>query len=188
MSSAPVIETPRLILRPHRTADFTDSLAMWSDPAVTRYIGGRGLSAEEVWVRLLRYAGGWALLGYGFWVVQDRVTGAFMGEVGFHDLRRDTKPSFAGTPEMGWALAPQFHRMGFAREAVDAALRWSDTYIENDMIVCIVEPANVASIGIAEAAGFFQHVEVTYKQSAMQLFKRHRPQGPVSTRDAAYLP
>jgi RimJ/RimL family protein N-acetyltransferase len=160
---------------------------MWSDPIVTRYIGGQALSAEEVWVQLLRYAGGWALLGYGFWVVQDRATGAFMGEVGFHDLRRDTRPSFAGTPEMGWALSPQFHGMGSAREAVDAALRWCDTHIENDVTVCIIDPANVASIRIAQAVGFVQHVEVTYKQSTMRLFNRHRSQRSISTGDAASL-
>src|SRR4051794_21315219 len=51
--------------------------------------------------------------------------------------------------------------MGFAREAVDAALRWCDTHIENDMTVCIIDPANVASICIAQAVGFVQHVEVT---------------------------
>jgi RimJ/RimL family protein N-acetyltransferase len=154
---------------------------MWSDPAVTRYIGGQGFSAEEVWVRLLRYAGGWALLGYGFWVVQDRATDAFVGEVGFHDLRRETKPSFAGTPEMGWALSPLFHGMGYAREAVDAALRWRDTHIENNVTVCIIDPENAASIRIAQAAGFVQHVKVSYRQSTLQLFDRRRFQGSIST-------
>ena len=37
---------------------------------------------EEAWARLLRYAGHWALLGYGFWLVEDRTTGSFVGEVG----------------------------------------------------------------------------------------------------------
>jgi hypothetical protein len=36
----PVIETERLRLRPHQTKDFADCVAMWSDPAITRYTIG----------------------------------------------------------------------------------------------------------------------------------------------------
>lgn len=56
----PVITTERLTLRPHLLADFEDSLAMWADPAVVRYVGGEPSSPEEAWSRLLRYAGLWA--------------------------------------------------------------------------------------------------------------------------------
>ena len=64
----PVIETARLKLRGHRLDDFTPCAAMWADPVVTRHIGGRPLSEEESWTRLLRYVGHWALLGFGYWV------------------------------------------------------------------------------------------------------------------------
>ena len=53
----PVIDTTRLRLRGHRPADFADSLALWGDPIVTRFIGGKPLSEEDVWARLLRYVG-----------------------------------------------------------------------------------------------------------------------------------
>jgi RimJ/RimL family protein N-acetyltransferase len=67
MTQSESIETARLILRVHRTEDFEDMYAMWSDPAVTRYIGGKTFSREDVWGGLLRYAGTWTLFGYGFW-------------------------------------------------------------------------------------------------------------------------
>ena len=44
----PVLETERLRLRGHRPDDFADSVAMWADPLVTRYIGGKPLSGEDV--------------------------------------------------------------------------------------------------------------------------------------------
>ena len=78
---APPIETPRLSLRGHTIEDFADSAAMWGDPNVTRFIGGRPFSEEEVWSRLLRYAGHWALKGFGYWVVRERSSGRFVGEV-----------------------------------------------------------------------------------------------------------
>ena len=61
----PVIETARLRMRAHRVEDLDICAAMWADPEVVRYIGARPYLREEVWARLLRYAGHWALLRYG---------------------------------------------------------------------------------------------------------------------------
>ena len=61
----PELETPRLSLRGHRVEDLEDCAAMWGDPQVTRHIGGRPSTKEEVWSRLVRYVGHWALLGFG---------------------------------------------------------------------------------------------------------------------------
>ena len=41
-SVAPTVETERLILRAHTLDDFEDCAQMWSDPAVTQFIGGSG--------------------------------------------------------------------------------------------------------------------------------------------------
>ena len=76
----PVLETERLILRGHCLEDFGSCAALWSDSGVTRYIGGVPLNAEDAWSRLLRYKGHWELLGFGYWVVEERVSGAFVGE------------------------------------------------------------------------------------------------------------
>jgi RimJ/RimL family protein N-acetyltransferase len=73
MSTRPtLLTTDRLIMRPHTRDDFLESYAMWSDPEVIRYIGGKPFTREEVWARLLRYAGHWAMLGYGYWVVREK--------------------------------------------------------------------------------------------------------------------
>ncbi len=122
--TVPAIETERLLLRGHGVEDFADCLALWTDPAVTRFIGGKPSTPEEVWARLLRYVGHWSLLGFGYWVVTERVTGRFLGEVGFADFRREIEPSLEGVPEIGWVLTPQGHGRGFATEAAGAALAW----------------------------------------------------------------
>ena len=101
----PVLTTARLILRAHTRDNFLDSHAMWSDPEVIRFIGGKPFTREEVWARLLRYAGHWAMLGYGYWVVREKQSGRFLGEVGLADYHREIEPSLAGTPEIGWALS-----------------------------------------------------------------------------------
>src|SRR5579864_5518349 len=88
----PVLETERLRLRGHRLEDFVQSAAMWGDPKVTQYIGGKPLTEEECWTRLLRYAGHWSLLGFGYWVAEEKASGNFVGEVGFADYKRDLQP------------------------------------------------------------------------------------------------
>src|SRR4051794_241975 len=96
-------------MRGHCVEDFAACAAMWTDPEVTRHIGGRAFSAEESWAKLMRYVGHWALLGYGFWVIEERASGRFAGEAGFADFRRDIRPSLDDTPEIGWVLAPWAH-------------------------------------------------------------------------------
>ena len=104
-AEVPDLETARLKLRGHRLDDFLHSAAMWADPNVTRYIGGKPLTEEEAWTKFLRYAGHWRLLGFGYWAVEERVTGSFVGELGFADYKRDLQPSLNGAPEIGWVLA-----------------------------------------------------------------------------------
>src|SRR3712207_9437347 len=43
----PAIDTERLMLRGPRREDFEESFAMWGDPRVTKYIGGKPSTREE---------------------------------------------------------------------------------------------------------------------------------------------
>lgn len=175
MALVPIVETPRLVVRGHRPDDLADSVRLWQHPTTVRFIGGRPLGEEEVWLRLLRYWGSWATLGYGFWRIEHREGGAFVGEVGFHDLRRDTQPSFAGEPEVGWGLLPAFHGQGLAREALDAALAWGAVHITAPRTVCIIEPENSRSITLAQAVGFRRLDAIDYRGRTMELFGRPQP-------------
>ena len=90
---APVIETERLRLRGHGLDDHASSYALWNDPLVYRYITGAPMAESDSWAKLLRYAGHWALLGFGYWLVEEKATGRFVGEVGFGDFKREIEPS-----------------------------------------------------------------------------------------------
>src|SRR5262245_15511294 len=100
----PLVETERLRLRAHRAEDLPFCTEMWRDPDVVRFIGGRPFTREEVWARLLRYAGMWVMMGRGFWAIEEKSSGQLIGEVGVMEARRDIEPSFEGEPEIGWAL------------------------------------------------------------------------------------
>jgi RimJ/RimL family protein N-acetyltransferase len=169
----PVIDTERLVLREHRVADLDDCAAMWGDLAVTRYIGGRPFSREDVWARLLRYRGHWALLDYGFWVICERASGRFVGEVGLADFKREIEPAIT-VPEAGWVLAPWAHGRGYATEAMRAVLAWGDSRLPGDRTVCIISPDNAPSIGVATKCGFREQLRASYHGEAAILYERAR--------------
>jgi RimJ/RimL family protein N-acetyltransferase len=168
----PILETERLKLRGHRLDDFVDSAAMWADPKVTRHISGKPFTEEESWAKLLRYVGHWSLLGFGYWVAEDKATGNFVGEIGFADYKRDLEPSLKGVPEIGWVLASQAHGRGFATEAVRAAVAWGDAHFPSPRTACIIAPENLASIRVAVKCGYREFQLTTYKGQPTMMFVR----------------
>ena len=170
--TVPVVETERLRMRGHRVEDFELSLALWSDPVVVRYTTGKPQTPAEVWFRLLRYGGLWALLGYGYWVVEEKSTGAFVGEVGFADFRREIQPSLDGMPEIGWVLASHSHGKGYATEAVKAATAWGDRNFGERRTCCIIHEENVASVRVAEKCGYREWTKTAYMEHSVGIFVR----------------
>ena len=172
VGSVPELETARLRLRAHTADDHAECAAIWSDPAVTRFIGGRPFSAEEVWKRLLQYRGLWQLLGYGYWAAEEKDSGRYIGDIGFADLARELQTSLRGMLEFGWVLSPQAHGKGYASEAVAAACSWADARFPERQVVCIISPENLPSIRVAEKAGFRLWQPSVYHDSPTLVFRR----------------
>jgi RimJ/RimL family protein N-acetyltransferase len=171
--SPPSLATERLVLRPHHRGDFDACAAMWGSPAVARFIGGSPSTRQETWFRMLRYAGLWPLLGYGYWAITDAATGEFLGDVGFADFQRGV-PMLDGYPEVGWALAPGAWGRGIATEAVQAIVTWGDTNLEAEEVRCIIDAPNTASVRVAEKAGFRALGQAALGGSTSGVFSRPR--------------
>lgn len=161
--SAPVLETERLILRPHGVQDFEDVARLWADPDVVRYISGTPSTAEESWARLLRYIGHWPALGFGYWAVTLRDSGRFVGEVGFVDFKRDMQPGLNGVPEAGWVLSPEVHGRGVATEAVGRMHQWAAEETCWSETVCIFDPEHHVSQKVALRQGYTRRGEANFK-------------------------
>lgn len=150
----PILDTDRLRLRPHQVSDFADCVAMWSDPAITRYTIGDPAPPQRTWMRILAYRGHWALLGFGYWAVEEKDTGRYVGELGFAEFKRDLQPSIEGIPELGWALISQAHGKGYATEALRAVVAWGDGHFGSVRTVCIIHPGNRQSFRVADKLGY----------------------------------
>ena len=159
----PVIETERLRLRGHTLEDFRHTRALWGNLAVMEYMGGAPRTTEDCWARFLRYAGHWHFLGFGYWVVEEKDTQDFVGEVGFADFKRDLEPPLEGIPELGWTLTPEKHGKGYATEAAKAAMQWARKHFGSSRFTCLIHPDNRASMNVAAKCGFLPVRSGVYK-------------------------
>lgn len=174
--SAPELLTPRLRLRAHTAGDLDAAAAMWADPLVVRHIGGTPFSRSDVWARLLRYAGMWPMLGYGFWAVEARSGGDFLGDIGIMDARREIDPPI-DAPEVGWAFASAAHGRGIATEALSAVLGWADAALAHPSTVALIDDGNAASAAVAAKFGFAPYASTRFGGASVQLLRRQRHAG-----------
>ncbi|ANK85183.1 MULTISPECIES: GNAT family N-acetyltransferase [unclassified Rhizobium] len=168
MIDIPTLETERLTLRPHRLDDFEAHAALWADETVVRFITGAPSTREQSWSRMLRIAGMWHHMGFGFLAILERESGKFIGEAGFLEARRDMEPSIEGTMEIGWALMPAAHGRGYATEALTALIGWAEAHFPGTPMSCIICPENHASLRVAAKLGFREMVRTQYNGEVIQ--------------------
>ncbi len=147
VTSIPVIETARLILRPFRAADFEPLAHLNRDPAFMRFFGARAMSPGESWRKLAMFIGHWQLRGFGFWAVEEKAGGRFIGRIGCHEP--EGWPGF----EVGWGLDPAFWGRGLATEGGRAALVYAYAMLGVSEVISVIDPDNAASIRVAEKLG-----------------------------------
>lgn len=143
MRAAPVINTQRLRLRPHRMDDMDAFWAFYQTPRA-EFVGAPkhrthmfyGLSSEVV---------SWDWMGHGAWAI-DTADGAFVGQVAI------TQPPHFPEREIGWTMFEEAEGKGYAFEAASAALAWAwDQGFE--ALVSYIHPKNARSIALAERLG-----------------------------------
>ena len=168
----PTLETERLRLRPYLPADFDAYVEMWVEPDVVRFIGGKPFDREQSWSRFVRHPGMWQVMGFGFFAIEEKATGHFVGEAGFHEVRRNIMPSIEGTLEAGWALNSAGQGWGYATEAMQAAIGWAEAAFAGRKMTAIIDPDNQMSVRVAKKLGFSELARTTYLDKPIVVFER----------------
>lgn len=158
----PTLETERLRLRGFRNEDFASILELWSDPRTVSLMGMKPMSEEDAWAKFLRSVGSWHVNGFGFWIVEEKASGRFAGELGFLNAKRSFDPPLP-VPEIGWSLMPWAKGKGYASEALAAALAWGETHFGRVRVTAIIAPENEPSLKLAHKFGFNDVRETVYK-------------------------
>ncbi len=171
MNGAPTITTDSIVLCPLSMAHWDDYAAMWADPRMTQFIGGKPRSRNESWYKFCASAGLWNMLGYGYWAFTDKESGALLGVGGLSQWERGID-GLEGFPEAGWAFAPDAWGRGLATQAMRAVLSWADEVLEKPEIRCIIDPENTASLRVAEKLGFAEMDRIDDKIGPVVLMQR----------------
>jgi len=148
--NAATLTSERLILRRWRDEDLDPLFAINGDPESMRYFAAIMNRAEsDAWAARLRAH--FAEHGWGFWVVEEAVTGDFVGVVGLMTI--PWQADFTPAVEIGWRIGPRFRRLGYAEEAARAALGFGFATLGLASIVAFTVPGNAASWKLMEKLG-----------------------------------
>ena len=141
----PTLETERLILRAPRASDFDAYAAFMASPRA-EYVGGP-MDRSAAWSEFASFFGCWAMHGFGPFAVEEKATGAFVGDVG---------PWFPvpwPEPEMAWDLLEGFEGRGYATEAARAARDWAYRARGWTTAISLIAAGNAPSQGVATRLG-----------------------------------
>ena len=142
------LETERLILRridPDRDFDaWAESMA---DEATVRYLGTKPMSRAEAWRNMAQVIGHWEIRGYGFFSLESKETGEWVGRVG------PWNPEGWPAPEVGWTISPQHLRKGYATEAGRASIDYAFNTLGWNSVIHVILEGNEASMAVARKLG-----------------------------------
>lgn len=155
-----MIETGRLILRDWRDADFDPFAAMGADAEVMRHLNGV-IDRDQARVTMERQRGFIARDGHGFWVVERKDDGAFLG---FCGVRLGGHPNTGVTDELeiGWRLARPYWGQGYAREAAEASINHGWAITRRPRIAAWTIAENTASWGLMVRLGMRARPELDF--------------------------
>jgi RimJ/RimL family protein N-acetyltransferase len=143
---APRIETARLVLRPPAREDFDAWAGFMADPEAARFLGGVQ-PRPTAWRSFLTAAGAWTIQGFGMFSVIERETGQWVGRLG------PWMPDGWPGPEVGYGIARSRWGRGYATEGAAAAIDWAFDALGWTEVIHCIDPANVASVAVAERLG-----------------------------------
>jgi RimJ/RimL family protein N-acetyltransferase len=147
-----MIETTRLRLRDYREEDREVFAALNADPAVARWLGGvpDREASDFMFDRLHAHI---AALGFGFWVVERKADGRFLGLVGLQTIPPGSLLPVAPAVEIGWRLIPEAWGQGYASEAAAEALAWAFAHLDLDEVVSLTATENLRSQAVMRRIG-----------------------------------
>jgi RimJ/RimL family protein N-acetyltransferase len=167
----PTLTTDRLILRAPAETDLDAEAEFYaSDRAI--HVGGP-LLREQVWRALASFIGHWHFRGYGFWGIEDRASGQYLGRAGLWN------PEGWPEPEIGWALMAGAEGRGIAFEAAQAARNHAYRTLGWETAISLIDPDNARSIKLAERLGAVFERDFEHLRFGKTLIYRHPSPGAV---------
>jgi ribosomal-protein-alanine N-acetyltransferase len=166
------METARLILRPWRDEDRAPFAAMSRDPEVMETLGGVLVAREQVDAFIDSAQAHIEVHGFGFWAVERREDGVFVGAVGLAPIQK--KLPLPRGYEAAWRLARSAWGFGYASEAAKAAI--ADGLARGlGRILAFTSLANIRSQAVMNRAGLIRSPKLDFDHPALPPGHPQRP-------------
>lgn len=162
-----VCETERLVIRPLSLDDVPELTKILSDPEVMKH-SIRGVCDEAATREFIE----WSMAcydssGVGPWALIDKESAGLIGFCGV------SPEIVAGVEEanLGYRLASAYWNKGLASEAVKGILAYVFARKQCRSVVVIIEPEHVASLKVAEKAGFSEFDTIEFHGRPVRLYR-----------------
>jgi len=147
----PHLESERLIIQPLRNTDAGSLFAIRSQPDVVRFQSVMFENELEAQRFIQNHEGfdfgipnTWFQLG--IYLKQNE---ELIGDIGVHFLDKNIQ-----TVEIGYTIAPEHQRKGYAFETVSRMLAFFFTVPHTNMVIAVTEPQNHPSMQLLNKLGF----------------------------------
>jgi ribosomal-protein-alanine N-acetyltransferase len=149
-----ILESERLIFRPHEAGDLDGFCAMEMDTEVRRYVGGYPRTREEAEKRFPRKQLEEAGDRLGVWATERKADGRYVGRCGLYAHMDAGNRRVAGEAALSFYIASDLWGQGLASEAARALLRFGWDELKLERVVAMVQLENVGSVHILRKLGF----------------------------------
>lgn len=150
-----ILESERLLFRPHLITDLDAFCKMEMDINVRRYVGGYARTREKSEERFPKnQLEKMSTNQMALWATLLKAENTYIGRCGLAPHFNSNGESIAGEASLGYYIATKFWRQGFASEAAKAFIQFGFTELALKRIVATAEKGNDASIHILEKLGF----------------------------------
>ena len=170
------LETKHLILRQWKEDDLFFYANLTSNKQVMKFFP-KLLNKDESDKAAKKFMGLLSKKAWGFWVVEEKSSGKFLGYAGLHAPQ--TKFPFSPCVEIGWRMYDEYWNNGYVEEAGEEILKCAFDFIGLSEIVYFSSVHNlraqklVQKLGMQKEEATFNHpfVEIGHHLSEHYLYK-----------------
>lgn len=172
MTEPNVIETERLALRLLTLDDLDALAAIYRDKDVRKYFPEGTLTREQTkeeleWIINVYYG----QYGFGLWATTHKETNEFIGRCGLLPWTIDGSPEV----EVAYLLAKAYWGQGLGTEAAQAILAYGFERLRLSRLICLIDPANEASVKVAMKIGMRLEREAEIEGDLTLVYSAARP-------------
>ena len=165
-----LLETARLRLRPLRPSDLTFLVGLWTDPEVTRHMGGPR-NPEELARGFTADAENPEAEKLDLWPVEERPSGRLVGHCGLLPKLVEGKEE----TELVYVIAAADWSRGYATEIASALRDQAFGPLGLHRLIALIHPENLASEKVARRLGMRLEREVVRGGGPRRLYALEAP-------------